>query len=163
MTTASSCRKTHHATGCMEVPGIHESDHWYHYSDGIMRNGLTVATYALTDADIGDGGFACIPGSHKTNFLRNLPDDVAWFDREADYVYQPPIEAGDVIDIHGSAHPRYCCLASGARASCAALQVQSTSFTMGTRRVRTVGLPNGDTTTAKAHGAAIRTRAPRQW
>lgn len=89
-------------------PRIHESDHWYHYSDGIMRNGLTVATYALTDADIGDGGFACIPGSHKTNFLRHLPDDVAWFDREADYVYQPPIEAGDVLIftealIHGTA------------------------------------------------------------
>ena len=78
-------------------PRIHETDHWYHYSDGIMRNGLTVATYALTDAAEGDGGFACIPGSHKTNFLKLLPRDVASFDRHADYVIQPAIEAGDVL------------------------------------------------------------------
>ncbi|MCY3857532.1 MAG: phytanoyl-CoA dioxygenase family protein [Gammaproteobacteria bacterium] len=73
------------------------TDHWYHYSDGIMRNGLTVATYALTDAAEGDGGFACVPGSHKTNFLKLFPDDVAWFNREVDYVYQPAMEAGDVL------------------------------------------------------------------
>ncbi|MYD44503.1 MAG: phytanoyl-CoA dioxygenase family protein [Gammaproteobacteria bacterium] len=89
-------------------PRIHESDHWYHYSDGIMRNGLTVATYALTDAEVGDGGFACVPGSHKTNFLKHFPRDVASFDRVVDYVYQPAIEAGDVLIftealIHGTA------------------------------------------------------------
>lgn len=89
-------------------PRILESDHWYHYSDGVMRNGLTVATYALTDAAVGDGGFACVPGSHKTNFLKLFPGDVASFDREVDYVYQPPIEAGDVLIftealIHGTA------------------------------------------------------------
>ena len=78
-------------------PRMHLSDHWYHYSDGIMRNGLTVATYALTDANEGDGGFACVPGSHKTNFLKLLPEDVAFFDRDVDYVYQPAIEAGDVL------------------------------------------------------------------
>ena len=89
-------------------PRMFETDHWYHYADGVMRNGLTVATWNLTDARLGDGGFACIPGSHKTNFLSFLPEDIARFDRESDYVYQPPVEAGDVLIftealIHGTA------------------------------------------------------------
>lgn len=89
-------------------PRRYETDHWYYYSDGIMRNGLTVATWALTDVGPGDGGFACIPGSHKTNFLTNLPDDVRRFERLPDYVHQPPVRAGDVLIftealIHGSA------------------------------------------------------------
>ena len=62
-----------------------------------MRNGLTVATWALTDARPGDGGFVCVPGSHKTNFLKALPDDVRRFDRTTDYVVQPELLAGDVL------------------------------------------------------------------
>ena len=74
-----------------------ESDHWYDYRDGVMRNGLTVATYNLSDAPAGAGGFACVPGSHKTNFLRNLPPDVRDFSRPVPYVIQPPMQAGDVL------------------------------------------------------------------
>lgn len=72
-------------------------DHWYDYHDGIIRNGLTVFTYCLTPAGPGDGGFCCIPGTHKTNCLKNLPDDVKMFERDAHYVRQPEAEAGDVI------------------------------------------------------------------
>ena len=50
-------------------PGGPEGDHWYKYRDGIMRNGLCVMSYNLADAPAGAGGFACIPGSHKSNFL----------------------------------------------------------------------------------------------
>lgn len=89
-------------------PRLYLSDHWYQYTDGVMRNGLTVATFALTDANLGDGGFKCIPGSHKTNFLRFLPQDVATFDRDVDYVSQPELLTGDVLIftealIHGTA------------------------------------------------------------
>ncbi len=72
-------------------------DHWYQYRDGKMRNGLTVATWNLTDAPAGAGGFACVPGSHKSNYAKFLPDDVRSFERAADYVYQPPMRAGDVL------------------------------------------------------------------
>ena len=58
-------------------PMLHETDHWYHYQDGVIRNGLTVVTWALTDANPGEGGFTCLPGSHKTNFLKHFPKDVA--------------------------------------------------------------------------------------
>ena len=66
-----------------------EADHWYNYRDGVMRNGLTVVTYFLSPAGPGDGGFACIPGSHKSNFVDRLPRDVRKFERDAHYVVQP--------------------------------------------------------------------------
>ena len=41
---------------------------YYRYADGKMYNGLTVVAYNLHDVHPGDGGFGCIPGSHKANF-----------------------------------------------------------------------------------------------
>jgi hypothetical protein len=35
-------------------PGGNEGDHWYKYRDSVMRNGLCVITYFLTDAAEGD-------------------------------------------------------------------------------------------------------------
>ena len=74
-----------------------DTDHWFSYRDGRMRNGLSVVTFFLTDADAGDGGFACVPGSHKTNYLHNLPQDVRLFERGAHYVVQPAARAGDAL------------------------------------------------------------------
>jgi len=74
-----------------------EGDHWYKYRDGVIRNGLCVMAYNLTPAKSGDGGFTCIPGSHKSHFLRNLPDDVRYFKRQVHYVIQPEVDAGDVV------------------------------------------------------------------
>ncbi len=83
-------------------------DHWYKYRDGIIRTGLTVVTYFSSPAGPGDGGFACIPGTHKTNFLNSIPDDVRQFDRDAHYVVQPVVEPGDAMIftealVHGTA------------------------------------------------------------
>jgi hypothetical protein len=72
-------------------------DHWYRYRDGVMRNGLTVVTYFLTHSNVGDGGFCCVPGSHKSNLVANLPRDVSTFERPAHYVAQPEVEAGDAL------------------------------------------------------------------
>ena len=86
----------------------YESDHWYHYQDGVIRNGLMVATWVLNDASPGDGGFVCIPGSHKTNFIRSVPAAVLKQTQRPDYVIQPELRAGDVLIftealIHGTA------------------------------------------------------------
>ena len=62
-----------------------------------MRNGLSVMTYNLAAAPAGAGGFACIPGSHKSNFVPEIPQEVRRFERPAHYVVQPAVEAGDVI------------------------------------------------------------------
>jgi hypothetical protein len=40
---------------------------YYVFRNGRMYNGLTVVSWALTDALPGQGGFCCIPGSHKSN------------------------------------------------------------------------------------------------
>ena len=66
------------------VPG----DHWYKYHDGMIRNGLTVFTYCLTHAGSGDGGFGCIPGSHKSNFTVDIPGEVRSSERPAHYLRQ---------------------------------------------------------------------------
>ena len=78
-------------------PGGNAGDHWYKYRDGVIRNGLCVMTYFLADAAEGDGGFACIPGSHKSNFSTSVPDDVRRFERIPHYVVQPAGKAGDVL------------------------------------------------------------------
>lgn len=71
--------------------------HYYTYHDGVMRNGLTVVTYFLSDAGAGDGGFGCVPGSHKSNFRDLLPSAVRCFGEPAHYVRQPPAKAGDAL------------------------------------------------------------------
>ncbi|HZP81290.1 MAG TPA: hypothetical protein VFB21_06615 [Chthonomonadaceae bacterium] len=43
-----------------------------------MRNGLTVVAYNLKDVNPGDGGFGCVPGSHKSN----LPFPSEWRELE---------------------------------------------------------------------------------
>jgi hypothetical protein len=69
--------------------------HFYGFVNGRMRGGLTVASWALTDSCPGDGGFACIPGSHKANYP--LPRDVARLERDLGVVRHVPVKAGSVI------------------------------------------------------------------
>ncbi len=52
---------------------------YYNFRDGKMHNGLMVVAYNLKDVNPGDGGFACVPGSHKSNLplpaaMRDLQD-----------------------------------------------------------------------------------------
>jgi hypothetical protein len=46
----------------------HEPSMFYDVQDGRIFNGLTVVAYNLSDVLPGDGGFGCIPGSHKAKF-----------------------------------------------------------------------------------------------
>ena len=41
----------------------------YRHRNGRIFGGLTVVAFALTDVSEGEGGFTCIPGSHKANFM----------------------------------------------------------------------------------------------
>ncbi|MBV9849805.1 MAG: phytanoyl-CoA dioxygenase family protein [Armatimonadetes bacterium] len=41
---------------------------YFLFRDGRMHNGLTVVAYNLKDVHPGDGGFGCVPGSHKSNY-----------------------------------------------------------------------------------------------
>jgi hypothetical protein len=71
---------------------------YYHCYHGQMYSGLTVASYALRSIPPGGGGFACIPGSHKSNFP--LPKHFVQYlsqDPCPPIVEQIPVEAGDCI------------------------------------------------------------------
>ena len=41
---------------------------YYRFANGRMHNGLTVVAYNLADVGPEDGGFGCVPGSHKSNY-----------------------------------------------------------------------------------------------
>jgi hypothetical protein len=76
---------------------ISNPDHWYSYRDGMIRCGLTAVAFCLSETNAGDGGFCCVPGSHKSNFLTSLPADVRNYQRRPHYVVQPAVEVGDAI------------------------------------------------------------------
>jgi hypothetical protein len=68
---------------------------WYHYQNGqIFCRGVTVA-WQLADVNEGDGGFAIVPGSHKTN--EPTPEGVRTVEDDMGVVKQPVMEAGDVL------------------------------------------------------------------
>ena len=41
---------------------------YFNFSSGKMHNGLSVVAYNLADVGSEDGGFGCVPGSHKSNY-----------------------------------------------------------------------------------------------
>ena len=68
----------------------HDPAQYYEVRGGRMYNGLVAAQWALVDHRPGDGGFGCIPGSHRANFP--LPAPVP-----DDWIVQVPMQAGDLV------------------------------------------------------------------
>ncbi len=68
---------------------------FYQFHNGKMRCGLTVVTWVLTDSNAGDGGFACIPGSHKSNY--RTPRDIVLMESDEGIVKQVEARAGSAI------------------------------------------------------------------
>ena len=69
---------------------------FYRYDNGTLFNGLTTVSFELYDTYSNDGGFACIPGSHKANVA--VPKD--WLDLSKGVhhsVTRVPASAGDAI------------------------------------------------------------------
>ena len=73
----------------------YEPGMFYHCYNGRMYNGLIVVTYALTDVGPGDGGFAVVPGSHKSNFP--CPETYREFEETGPWLQQVPHKAGSAI------------------------------------------------------------------
>lgn len=67
--------------------------------DGQIHNSMVVVQFALTTVGPEDGGFCCIPGSHKANFA--VPSDMPPLDELDDEwrtnVRRVPMEPGDVL------------------------------------------------------------------
>ena len=67
----------------------------YHQQNSkIYCRGITVA-WQLADCGAGDGGFAIVPGSHKSN--EPTPNEVRSVEDHLGLVEQPEMEAGDVL------------------------------------------------------------------
>lgn len=73
----------------------YDASQYYHVIKDRIYCGLVVTVYALNDVPPGAGGFACIPGSHKSNF--RCPEDIARLQRPSPIVRQIPVKAGDCI------------------------------------------------------------------
>ncbi len=56
---------------------------------------MVVFQYQLHDVNPGDGGFCCIPGSHKANY--RCPKSIIEFESDLDLIANPSCEAGDLI------------------------------------------------------------------
>ncbi|MCZ6676367.1 MAG: phytanoyl-CoA dioxygenase family protein [Candidatus Poribacteria bacterium] len=67
----------------------------YHHQNGTPYCGGVTVTWQLTDVAEGDGGFVCVPGSHKSRYP--MPDGVRTCDDDLGVVIQPPMQAGDVL------------------------------------------------------------------
>ena len=68
---------------------------WYHHQNGrIHCRGVTVA-WQLTDVEAGAGGFAIVPGSHKSR--EPTPAEVRSAEDDMGLVAQPQMRAGDVL------------------------------------------------------------------
>lgn len=83
--------------------GGHREDQgsfFYEVKNGVMRNGQVGAMYVLSDTRPGDGGFVCVPGSHKAG-LQYRPA------LDSPLVINPELRAGDLFVftealVHGS-------------------------------------------------------------
>ncbi|MFD9317605.1 phytanoyl-CoA dioxygenase family protein [Streptomyces sp. NPDC060053] len=71
---------------------IHNETEYYRFQGGRPRNGITTVLWALRDQLPGQGGFVCVPGSHKSNYPR--PEGL---DHRAPCATHVPLRAGDAV------------------------------------------------------------------
>jgi len=67
----------------------------YVFQNGRSYCEAVTATWQLRNVNHGDGGFACLPGSHKANYL--MPPGVESCDDHMGLVKHLPMKAGDVL------------------------------------------------------------------
>jgi hypothetical protein len=82
-----------------DIVGPHDGGQcYYHYNNDKMYNGLVAVAFELKTVAPGDGGFACVAGSHKANYgfpeewrIKNTQDEIP------ECVDRVAAEAGDAI------------------------------------------------------------------
>ena len=92
--------------GTVDEAGNYNPGLAYTYSHGRMHNPLLACSVQLCDHGAGDGGFVCVPGSHKANFP--TPPELMEGRDTMGCLVQPVTEAGDVVlfsegTVHGAA------------------------------------------------------------
>lgn len=67
----------------------------YYFKNGRSYAETVTITWQLRDVEPGLGGFACVPGSHKTQYA--MPPGIRTCDDTMGLVVQPAMKAGDVL------------------------------------------------------------------
>jgi hypothetical protein len=67
----------------------------YYFKNGRSYAETVSITWQLKDVEPGLGGFACVPGSHKTQYSQ--PPGIRTCDEQMGLVAQPAMKAGDVL------------------------------------------------------------------
>jgi hypothetical protein len=83
-----------HGGGTPELEFMREQ-FFHRFEGGRIYGGLMSVSYTLTDVEPGDGGFVCVPGSHKANYECPLP--VRRHEVDLDCVRHLPMKAGDAV------------------------------------------------------------------
>jgi hypothetical protein len=87
--------------GCGLIDTIHgggtpyDPCQYYHYRNGRMYNGLVAVAYNLTEVRPNEGGFGCIPGSHKSNLP--LPKALEPLEFPHPCLQMVPVKAGSAV------------------------------------------------------------------
>lgn len=68
---------------------------YYHWHDGQMFNGMVVASVALVDMSADNGGFVCLPGSHKANLA--CPREFLAFEENSPTLFRASLRAGSAV------------------------------------------------------------------
>ncbi|MGH3773453.1 MAG: phytanoyl-CoA dioxygenase family protein [Pseudonocardiaceae bacterium] len=76
---------------------LDDHSEYFMVHDGRISTGITTVQWALSEMLPGQGGLACIPGSHKSSFAR--PHG---YDHTARPVIQIPLEPGDAVLFTGA-------------------------------------------------------------
>lgn len=77
-------------------PGANfDGSQYYIYKNGVMRCGMIVLQFQLADVIAGEGGFCCIPGSHKANY--RCPAEILEWEAETQCIVNPACKAGDLL------------------------------------------------------------------
>jgi ectoine hydroxylase-related dioxygenase (phytanoyl-CoA dioxygenase family) len=68
---------------------------YYEFKQGKMYNGLTAVAYELNDVNPSEGGFGCVPGSHKSNY--SFPKEWLNLEKPNNCVQTVSVKAGSAI------------------------------------------------------------------
>ena len=138
-----------------------EADHWYRYTEGVMRNGLTVFTYCLAPARCRRWRVHLHPG-----LTQEQPDSEYSGGGQTPRTGRPlrspaSCRGRRLSHLHRGARSRHPPLDSRARAPRPALQVQSQSLRVVETLLRSRQLPRNLGAPAPDHGFTLRGSTPR--
>lgn len=94
---ANGISMTAGAEGCALHGGdvVRPNTHLFRYRNGRFWNSLVGVCYQLSDIGPGDGGFVCIPGTHKSNI--DPPADVVSMEYDLGCYRHIEMRAGDAL------------------------------------------------------------------